>query len=156
MKQYNTMVNESYIDVTTLINTVRDLALSDLGLNNETTLYIIDENLASHVEGTTKHGLGGYIQYVGINMNQSIYDMIKTIFHESRHIWQIRTYKRYMERLTQKKLNGKGPKNFLQYWFQPVEIGARLYAKHAMKKYDKQINKIIYDYSHGQLEEKLY
>jgi hypothetical protein len=156
MKQYETMANESYIDVTTLINTVRELALSDLGLNNETTPYIIDENLAYLQDGTTKHGLGGYIQYVGINMNQSINKMIETIFHESRHIWQIRTYKRYMDRLTQKKFDGKGPKTFFQYWIQPVEIGARLYAKHAMKKYAKQIDKIIYDYAHGQLEEKLF
>ena len=143
MKQYETMINESYIDVTTLINIVRKLALSDLRLNNETTPYIIDESLAYHVDGRTKHGLGGYIQYVGISMDQSINRMIETIFHESRHIWQIRTYKRYMERLTQKKLDGKGPKTFLQYWFQPIEIGARLYAKYAMKKYKKQINKII-------------
>ena len=155
MKQYNTMKNESYTDVTTLINTVKELALSDLRLNNESTPFMIDDKLQANTLGLTKHGLGGHIQYVGINMNQDIYNMIKTIFHEARHIWQIRRFQNYTDKGIIKVLAGNGPKSYLQYWLQPVEIGARIYSAFAMKKYKRQIKQIISDYANGLLEEKL-
>lgn len=156
MKQYNTMKNESYIDVTTLINTVKELALSDLKLNNESTPFMIDDKLHAHELGLTRHGLKGHIQYVGISMDQDIYNMIKTIFHEARHIWQIRKFQNYMDKQVVKTLAGNGPKTYLQYWLQPVEIGARIYSSFAMKKYKRQIKQIISDYANGLLEEKLY
>jgi hypothetical protein len=150
------MAGESYLDITTLINTVKNVALKDLGLNNETTPFIIDHNLDLPYYGRTNHGLGGLISYVAINDKQDIMNMIKTIFHESRHIYQIRKYREYMDNYVIKNLAGLGPKTYLQYYWQPVEVGARVYAWFAMKKHKKQIRQIIKQYVNNELQEQLY
>jgi hypothetical protein len=111
-----TMEKESYLDTTTLINTVKRVALKDLGLDNETTPFIIDSCLELPCYGRTNHGLGGLIGYVAINDKQDIMNMIKTIFHESRHIYQIRRYRKYMDRYVLKSLAGLGPKTYMEYY----------------------------------------
>ena len=150
------MAGESYLDITTLINTVKHVAFKDLGLNNETTPFIIEHCLELPCYGRTNHGLGGLINYVGINDKQDIMNMIKTIFHESRHIYQIRKYRRYMDKYVIKRLAGFGPKTYMQYYWQPVEVGARVYAWFAMKKHKKQIRQIINQYVHNELPDQLY
>lgn len=145
------MKNETYLDVTTFVNTVKELALNDLGLSHEKTPYIIEDIDAY---GRTAHSEGGFVAYVGIRQEQSMKSMINTIFHESRHIWQIRKYEKYIDRRIERVRAGKGPKTFFQYWIQPVEIGARVYAYFAMKRLSKQIDEIVEKYTHGLLEEK--
>jgi hypothetical protein len=39
---------------------------------------------------------------------------------------------------------------------QPIEIGARLYARYAMKKYKRQIDNIVQQYKDNTLDLKLY
>lgn len=150
------MEKESYLDITTLINTVKNVALKDLGLDNETTPFIIDHSLDLPCYGRTNHGLGGLIGYVAINDKQDIMNMIKTIFHESRHIYQIRKYRKYMDRHVLKALAGLGPKTYMEYYWQPIEVGARVYAWFAMKRHKKQIRHIINQYIHNELQEQLY
>lgn len=150
------MAGESYLDITTLINTVKNIALKDLGLDNETTPFIIDHSLDLPCYGRTNHSLGGLINYVAINDKQDIMNMIQTIFHESRHIYQIRKYREYMDHCVIKALAGLGPKTYLQYYWQPIEIGARVYAWFAMKKHKKQIRHIIKQYVNNELQEQLY
>lgn len=150
------MAGESYLDITTLINTVKNIALKDLGLDNETTPFIIDHSLDLPCYGRTNHSLGGLINYVAINDKQDIMNMIQTIFHESRHIYQIRKYREYMDHCVIKSLAGLGPKTYLQYYWQPIEIGARVYAWFAMKKHKRQIRHIIKQYVNNELQEQLY
>ena len=96
------------------------------------------------------------IRYVEININQTMNDMIDTIFHETRHIYQYQTYKRYMLSRHRRDIKRTKQRTFMQYWMQPIEIGARLYARYAMKRYKRQIDNIVQQYKDKVLDLKLY
>jgi hypothetical protein len=96
------------------------------------------------------------IRYVEINIDQTMDDMINTIFHETRHIYQYQTYKRYMLLRHRRTIRRTKPRTFMQYWMQPIEICARLYARYAMKKYKRQIDNIVQQYKDNTLDLKLY
>jgi hypothetical protein len=96
------------------------------------------------------------VRYVEINIDQCMNNMIKTIFHETRHIYQYQTYQRYMLLRHRKNIGRTKQRTFRQYWMQPIEIGARLYARYAMKRYKRQIDNIVQQYKDKVLDLKLY
>ena len=61
-----------------------------------------------------------------------------------------------MDNCVIKALAGLGPKTYFQYYWQPIEVGARVYAWFAMKKHKKQIRQIIKQYVNNELQEQLY
>lgn len=158
MKNIN-MNNENYLDVYTFVGHMRDLAFECLkiktnvpftiGLDMEKGLY--GSTIAAE---DTKDKMN--VRYVEINIDQRMDDMINTIFHETRHIYQYQTYKRYMLLRHRRTIRRTKPRTFMQYWIQPIEICARLYARYAMKKYKRQIDNIVQQYKDKTLEMKLY
>ena len=142
MKNIN-MNNESYLDVYSFVGHMKDLAFEVLKIK-ETVPFTIGLDMEMNV------------RYVEININQTMDDMIETIFHETRHIYQYQTYKRYMLSRHRKDIKRTKQRTFRQYWIQPIEIGARLYARYAMKKYKRQIDNIVQQYKDNTLDIKLY
>ena len=158
MKNIN-MNNESYLDVYTFVGHMRDLAFEVLKIK-ENVPFTIGLDMKKGVYGNTVTAEDKpnemNIRYVEININQTMNDMIDTIFHETRHIYQYQTYKRYMLLRHRKDIKRTKQRTFMQYWMQPIEIGARLYAKYAMKRYKRQIDNIVQQYKDKVLDLKLY
>lgn len=158
MKNIN-MNNESYLDVYSFVGHMKDLAFEVLKIK-ENVPFTIGLDMNKGVYGRTVAAEDEpnemNIRYVEININQTMNDMIDTIFHETRHIYQYQTYKRYMLSRHRKDIKRDKPRTFKQYWMQPIEIGARLYAKYAMKKYKRQIDNIVQQYKDKVLDLKLY
>ena len=158
MKNIN-MNNESYLDVYSFVGYMRDLAFEALKIK-EVVPFTIGTDMEEGVYGATVAAEDETnkmnVRYVEINIDQTMNNMIETIFHETRHIYQYQTYKRYMLSRHRRNIRRTKPIAFIQYWLQPIEIGARLYAKYAMKKYKKQINNIVQQYKDKTLDIKFY
>ena len=158
MKNIN-MNNESYLDVYSFVGHMRDLAFKCLKIKDNVP-FTIGLDMREGVYGSTIAAEDTpdemNVRYVEINIDQTMDQMINTIFHETRHIYQYQTYKRYM--LLRHKLNirRKHKRSFIEYWLQPIEIGARLYAFYAMKKYKRQINNLVQAYKDKVLAFELY
>lgn len=76
---------------------------------------------------------------IKINPEIDLQQFIKTMLHESRHYYQCVTNKRSY-------LKNKNPKTYWGYYFQWIEIDARLYSYFTYKRYKKQLNELIKDY----------
>ena len=153
------MNNESYLDVYSFVGHMKDLAFKVLKIKDNVP-FTIGLDMKKGLYGSTVVAEDEpnemNIRYVEINIDQSMDDMINTIFHETRHIYQYQTYKRYMLLRHRKTIRRTKPRTFMQYWIQPIEIGARLYARYAMKKYKRQIDNIVQQYKDKVLDLKLY
>ena len=153
------MNNESYLDVYSFVGYMRDLAFKALKIE-DTVPFTIGLDMKKGIYGSTVAAEDKpnemNVRYVEININQTMEDMIETIFHETRHIYQYQTYKRYMLSRHRKDIKRAKQRTFMQYWIQPIEIGARLYAKYAMKKYKRQIENIVQQYKDKTLGLELY
>ena len=158
MKNIN-MNNESYLDVYSFVGHMRDLAFKCLKIKDNVP-FTIGLDMREGVYGSTIAAEDTpdkmNVRYVEINMDQTMDQMINTIFHETRHIYQYQTYKRYMLLRHRRTLKRTKPRTFMQYWLQPIEIGARLYAFYAMKRYKRQINALVQSYKDNTLDMKLY
>ncbi len=152
MKTIN-MSNENFMDIYTFVGYMSKLAMDCLNVKN--VPYVISYDLEEHVWGSTTADEDG-VRCVLINVNQTMDQMINTIFHETRHVYQYQTYKRYMSWRFKRVIKRTKPRSFLQYYFQPIEIGARLYAYYAMKKYKRQINNLVQAYKDKVLTFELY
>ncbi len=153
------MNNESYLDVYSFVGHMRELAFKVLKIKTNVPFTIgldMIEGLygSTIVAEDTPNKMN--VRYVEINMDQDMENMINTIFHETRHIYQYQTYKRYMLLRHRRTLKRTKPRTFMQYWLQPIEIGARIYARYAMIRYKRQINNIIQQYKDKTLDMKLY
>lgn len=153
------MNNESYLDVYSFVGHMKDLAFKVLKIK-DTVPFTIGLDMEKGLYGSTVVAEDEpnemNVRYVEINIDQTMDDMINTIFHETRHIYQYQTYKRYMLLRHRRSIGRTKPRTFMQYWIQPIEIGARLYARYAMKKYKRQIDNIVQQYKDNTLDIKLY
>lgn len=158
MKNIN-MNNESYLDVYSFVGHMKDLAQKVLKINRDIP-FTIGLDMEEQVYGSTIAAEDTKdiveVRYVEINMNQTMEQMINTIFHETRHIYQYQRYQRYMLNRYRKVIKRTKQRSYMQYWLQPIEIGARLYARYAMKKYKRQIDNIVQQYKDKTLDMKLY
>ena len=158
MKNIN-MINESYLDVYSFVGHMRDLAFEALKIK-DTIPFTIGTEMEEGIYGTTVAAEDEpnkmNVRYVEINIDQTMANMIDTIFHEARHIYQYQTYQKYMLLRHRRNINRTKSITFIQYWLQPIEIGARLYAKYAMKKYKRQIDNIVQQYKDKTLDIKFY
>ena len=158
MKNIN-MNNESYLDVYSFVGHMKDFAFKVLKIKDNVP-FTIGLDMRKGVYGSTVAAEDTpnemNVRYVEINIDQTMDQMINTIFHETRHIYQYQTYKRYMLFRHKQNVRRIRPRCFIEYWIQPIEIGARLYAFYAMKKYKRQINKLVQQYKDKTLDLKLY
>lgn len=158
MKNIN-MNNENYLDVYSFVEHMKELAFECLKIKGYVP-FTIGLDMREGVYGSTVAAEDTpdemNVRYVEINMDQTMDQMINTIFHETRHIYQYQTYKRYMLFRHRMNIMKIRKRSFIEYWLQPIEIGARLYAFYAMKKYKRQINKIVQQYKDKTLDMKLF
>lgn len=150
----------SYIDKITFMNYVKDFAKKDLGIESDTTPYILETDMRAYGSTVSYRMANGsdMLGYVKINESQELYEMINTILHETKHVQQSINKPLYyrLSNKIQQFLTKRQMYDGLFYFFSLHEISARRYAKKAMKKYHLYLNNLIELAYDGYLGELLH
>jgi hypothetical protein len=152
----------TYIDKLTFMNHIKNFARKDLKIESDTTPYILDSLLDYWTNGCCTRLINEVtkeesLHCVRIKDSLELRDMIRTILHETKHVEQFINQPLYYRIATKAKnfLEKHNLYNDIFYLLAFHEIAARRYARKTMKKYYKQLNKIIKDAYENKLEEIL-
>ena len=152
----------SYIDKVTLMNTIKEIAIKDLHIEQKNVPFLLEIDLPPYLYGRT-------VQYVytdgrmelsriEINNDAPVNEMIDTIFQELKHVQQIEREPLYY------KISNKFKQFLIKHnmyygvFYSTLfhEVSARHYAKKAMKKFKHELNNILSLADRCELKEKLF
>lgn len=124
---------------------IHELACMDMNIDVDIPISIYD--LGDLSNGTCCINHERRIAYKIIaNPDQSLENLIETILHETRHVYQtIATPEAVfdVQYVSFDRDSDDEDAAFKAYAEQPIEVDARAYAEHAMKKYKREIHKLV-------------
>jgi hypothetical protein len=152
----------SYIDKVTLINTIKEIALNDLHIEQKSVPFLLEIDLPQYLYGRTaqyEYSDGRIeLSHIEINNDIPVNEMIDTIFHELKHVQQIERKPLYF-RISNKFKRFLIKHNMYYGIFYSTlfhEVSARHYAKKAMKKFRHELNNILSLADRCELKEKFF
>ena len=152
----------SYIDKVTLMNTIKEIAIKDLQIEQKSVPFLLEIDLPSYLYGRTTQFvyMDGRMElsHIEINNDIPVHEMIDTIFHELKHVQQIERKPLYFRISNKFKAFLIKHNMYFGIFYSTLfhEVSARHYAKKAMKKFKHELNNILSLADRCELKEKLY
>lgn len=158
----STELKLSYLDKITFMNHVKSFAKDNLGISSNNTPYMLESyKLTDDTNGACtfldNEDNSTSLLYVNIREELPLYQMIRTILHETKHVEQhIKQplYFRFANKV-RKFLDKFDAYDGIFYTLALHEISARRYARKMMKRYNKELNALIEKAYNNELDELL-